>query len=90
MLTVEPGDDVWVLTYYGPKCAKFVSQWPVCDKALVEYENNSPELVSLKTVYMTETECYVAAALRKQFEAMAALKMSTEYSAKADENKPAR
>lgn len=82
MFNPEQGSDIWVNSHWGPRCGKFQRIWPEQKKVLVEF-GDSPELVDLDNCFMNVQHAYSAAAEKKQQEAMVAMKLASEYSAKA-------
>ena len=82
MFNPNPGDDIWVNSFYGPKCGVFQLVWPEKKKVLIDF-HGEPELVALDECFVSERDCYSAAEAKKQREAMAAMKAASEYSAKA-------
>ena len=81
MFNPNPGEEIWVSSFYGPKQGVFQMVWPEKKKVLFEL-NGSPEFVELDDCFVLERDCYAAAAA-KQRDAMSALKQAGEYSAKA-------
>lgn len=82
MFNLNQGDEIWVLSFYGPGRGVFQMSWPKLDKVLLEF-NGAPEIVEMKNCFLSERDCYAAAAEKKQREAMAAMEQSLKYSAKA-------
>jgi len=85
MTEYEPGTDVWVDGFQGPRCAVFQRGWPDKNKVLVEF-HGSPEIVSGDNVFADKSACYTFAAQRLADEAMGKLRASTEYHAVAAGN----
>lgn len=82
MVVPSNGSDVWVNTFYGPRGGVLKFSWEEKKKALIEF-SDSPELVGLEDCFLSERDCYAAAADKKQREAMAAMQKASEYSRKA-------
>lgn len=82
MFNPSPDDEIWSLSFYGPRRGKFLLSWPNKGKVLMEV-GDSPELVEMDGCLVSERDCYAAAAAKKQKEAMQAMKDASEFSARA-------
>jgi len=82
MFNPNPDDDIWIADHWGPKQGVFKLIWPEKKKVLVEF-HGTPELIDEDKCFMEAKDCYAAAAAKKQAEAIAALKVASQYSVKA-------
>lgn len=83
-INLNPGDDIWVSGYCGPKCGTFQMVWPIRKRVLIEF-HGEPEIVSLADCFMIASDCYFNAAAKEQSQASEHMRRSGEYFAKAVE-----
>ena len=78
MFSASDGDDVWLITDYGPRQGVFRMMWTEHKSVLVEFDG-VPELVAMEDCFVLEQDCYMALSAKNMRSAMTCLKLASEY-----------
>lgn len=59
MVNANPDDEVYHIAFYGPRLVKFVAQWPIAKRSVIEWDGK-PEVVDSEDLFPTEKAALVA------------------------------
>jgi hypothetical protein len=60
MVNANPDDEVYHLSFYGPRLVKFVAHWPIAKRSVIEWDGK-PEVVDSEELFPTEKAALLAA-----------------------------